>query len=72
MIDRDVRKGRASLDMSRWQFYNVDDRINALTRIASEVQTGQMPLRTYVLLHPHAQLSPEEQKLIHDWAESRA
>jgi Haem-binding domain len=70
MIDRDVHEGRASLDMSRWQFYNIDDRINALTRMASEVHTGQMPPRTYVLLHPHARLSPEEQKLIYDWAKS--
>jgi cytochrome c len=70
MIDRDVREGRASLDMSRWQFYNIDDRINALTRMASEVHAGEMPPRTYVFLHPHARLSPEEQKLIYDWAKS--
>jgi hypothetical protein len=70
MIDRDVRKGRESLDMSRWQFYNIEDRINVLTRMASEVHTGQMPPRTYVLLHPHARLSPEEQKLTYDWAKS--
>ena len=70
MIDRDVREGRTSLDMSQWQFYNIEDRINALTRVASEVHAGQMPPQTYVLLHPHARLSPEEQKLIYDWAKS--
>jgi cytochrome c len=70
MIDRDVREGRASLDMSRWQFYNIEDQINALTKMASEVHAGQMPPQTYVLLHPHARLSPEEQKLIYDWAKS--
>jgi hypothetical protein len=70
LIDRDVHEGRESLDMSRWQYYNIEDRINALTRMASEVHTGQMPPRTYVLLHPHARLSPEEQKLIYDWAKS--
>jgi cytochrome c len=70
MIDREVRDGRASLDMSRWQSYNIDDRINALTRMASEVHSKQMPPRTYVLLHPHERLSPEEQRLIYDWAKS--
>jgi len=70
MIDRDVSEGRASLDMSQWQFYNIEYRINALTRMASEVHSAQMPPRTYVLLHPHARLSPEEQKLIYDWAKS--
>ena len=71
MIDREVVEGRAGLDISRWQLYNIEDRINALTRMASEVHTGQMPPRTYVLLHPHARLSQEEQKLIYDWAKSQ-
>lgn len=70
MIDRDVHEGRSSLDMSRWQFYKTEDRINALTKIASEVHTGQMPPKAYVLIHPRAQLSPEEQQLIYDWAKS--
>jgi hypothetical protein len=70
MIDRDVHEGRESLDMSRWQLYNIQDRINELTRMASEVRSGQMPPRTYVMLHPKARLSPEEQKLLYDWAKS--
>ena len=70
MIDRDVMEGREKLDMSRWQSYSVKDRINALTRMASEVHTGEMPPRPYVLIHPQARLSPEEQQLIYDWAKS--
>ena len=70
MIDRDVREGRASLDMSRWQLYKIEDRISALTKMASEVHAGQMPPRGYVLLHPQARLSSEEQKLIYDWAKT--
>jgi cytochrome c len=70
MIERDVREARSSLDMSRWQFYNIENRINALSRVASVVRSEQMPPRTYVLLHPHARLSPEEQQLIYDWAKS--
>lgn len=70
MIDHDVMEGRGKLDMSRWQSYDVKDRINALTRMASEVHTGEMPPRPYVLIHPQARLSPEEQQLIYDWAKS--
>jgi cytochrome c len=70
MIERDVREGREKLDLSRWQFYTIEGRINALTRMASEAHTGQMPPRTYVLIHHQARLSPEEQQLIYDWAKS--
>lgn len=56
MIDRDVREGRQKLDLSRWQSYTPDERINSLTRIASQVHAAQMPPGMYVLLHPHARL----------------
>jgi cytochrome c len=70
IIDRDVREGRNSLDMSRWQTYSVENQINALSRIASEVHAGQMPPRMYVLLHPGAKLSSPEENLIYGWAKS--
>jgi cytochrome c len=70
MIDHDVTEGRERMDMSRWQSYSVKDRINALTRMASEVHTGEMPPRPYVLIHPLARLSPEEQQVIYAWAKS--
>jgi len=70
IIDRDVREGRHSLDFSRWQSYTPDERINALTRMASQVHAGQMPPRMYVLLHPHAHLSQQDQTFIYDWAKS--
>ena len=68
MIERDVREGRHRVDLSPWQSYSNEDRINALTRMASVVRAGQMPPRGYVLLHPGAQLSSGEQQIIYDWA----
>jgi hypothetical protein len=70
MIDRDVRAGRKSLNLSEWQSYSDEDRINALTRIASNVNTGEMPPRSYAMLHPSARLTPEDEKLIVEWATS--
>ena len=70
LVERDVIRGRQSFDMSRWHSYSDADRINALTRIASEVRTGQMPLRTYLMLHPTARLSAEEQSALYEWAKS--
>lgn len=70
MIDRDIREGRKALDLSRWSSYTPEERINSLTRIASQVHAAQMPPRTYVMLHPHSRLSPDEQSLIYNWAKS--
>jgi hypothetical protein len=70
MIERDVRGGRNSVDLSQWQSYSKEDQINALTRMASVVHAGQMPPRMYVMLHPGARLSSGEQQLIYDWAKA--
>ena len=70
MVEKDVREGREHMNLSRWQSYTINDRINALTRMASEVRAGQMPPRPYALFHPHARLSAEDQELIYAWAKS--
>ena len=70
MIDRDVRHGRNYLNMSQWQSMNNESRISVLTRMASVVHNEQMPPRTYVMLHPGARLSPQEQQLIYEWAKA--
>jgi hypothetical protein len=69
-MERDVREGRKSLNLSEWQSYSDEDRINALTRMASEVNAGQMPPRNYAILHPSARLTPEDEKLIYEWAKA--
>jgi cytochrome c len=68
LIERDVREGRKSLNLSEWKSYSDEDRINALTRIGSEVNAGQMPPRSYAMLHPKARLAPDDEKLIYEWA----
>ena len=70
MLEHDVHEARGNLNMSRWQSYSDDYRINVLTRMASAVHTNQMPPGRYVILHPGARLSPDEQRLIYEWAKA--
>jgi cytochrome c len=70
MIERDVHGGRSVLDLSRWQDYTADTRVDLLTRIASESRSGEMPLKQYLLLHPDNRLTTPEQQQIYDWAKA--
>ena len=70
LIERDVIEGRSHLNMSQWQSYTAQTRIDLLSRIASEARSGQMPVRQYLILHPNARLTPQEEELIYDWAKS--
>jgi|SRR5580704_3044098 cytochrome c len=70
LIERDVHQGRVHLNMSQWTNYSPEDQADLLARIASEVRSGQMPVKQYLVLHPGARLSPREQQMIYDWAKS--
>jgi cytochrome c len=66
-VEHDVHAGREHLNFSRWSEYGIDSRIDLLSKVGSQVRDGKMPLKQYVLLHPEAQLSDSERKLIQNW-----
>jgi cytochrome c len=70
LVEHDVHEGRSHLNMSQWQRYNLETRIDLLTKIASEARSGQMPVKQYLILHPKARLSSEERQVIYDWAKA--
>jgi cytochrome c len=70
LMESDVAEGRTHLNLSQWQRYSPESQIQLLSRIASEARSGQMPPRNYLLLHPKAKLSAEEQDLLYGWAKS--
>ncbi|MDQ1692924.1 MAG: cytochrome c [Acidobacteriaceae bacterium] len=70
LMESDVADGRTHLNLSDWRHYSPENQIQLLSRIGSEVRSGQMPPRNYLLLHPRAKLSSEEQDLLYGWAKS--
>jgi len=70
VIEHDVQEGREHLNLSRWQDYTLETRVDLLSQIAAETRNEQMPLRQYLVLHPSARLSAGEQQLIYSWAKS--
>ena len=68
LMERDVQGGRTALDLSRWSFMNSDERIAALTRVAAELRSGDMPPRAYTFVHPGNRLSADERQIVIAWA----
>lgn len=68
LLERDIHNARNHMNMTEWQFMNIESRISVLTRMAAVVRSGEMPPGRYVMLHPGARLSPDEQQQIYDWA----
>ena len=70
LIARDVNRGRAALNLSRWHQYPQVRRVRALTGIANQVRDDLMPLEIYIRLHPESRLSAGEKELLFAWTQS--
>jgi len=56
------------LNFSRWQQMRDDERIDALSRIAAEVRSEEMPPTAYTMMHPTRRISDEEKQEVALWA----
>jgi len=68
MVEKDVRDGRTHLNMSHWDEYSAEKRIEILTEISVMVRNKQMPLPRYLWLHSDAKLSDADISLLDRWS----
>ena len=67
LIARDVQEARSHMNLSQWQAYSADDRLQLLSAIGSAVRNRHMPVQRYVILHPEAALTESERQQIYRW-----
>jgi hypothetical protein len=67
-IHSDVEKGRAFMDLTKWNDYTDGERQGYMAVIAAVVRNHLMPPSQYVWMHPEARLSGDELALIRAWA----
>jgi hypothetical protein len=63
-----VDEGRRELNISEWGSYAPRKRERKLHEICEQVESGEMPIRSYLPLHPSAKLSDEDRRVLCDWA----
>lgn len=64
-----VNEGRRNMNMSEWGKLPKDRQDRKLRQICDEVQDGQMPLASYLPMHPVARLSDQDKKTLCDWTD---
>jgi hypothetical protein len=67
-IHTDVERGRAFMDLSKWNDFTESERRGFTAAIGVAVQNHLMPPPKYVWLHPEARLSSDELELVRAWA----
>ncbi len=63
-----VEEGRRELNLSEWGTYAARKRERKLHEICQQVESGEMPIKSYLPLHPSAKLSDEDRRLVCEWA----
>ena len=69
LVAKDVREAREELNFSEWEDIDMIDQLGKLDDIYQEVETGNMPMGIYTLVHPSANLNEHQRQLIITWAE---
>lgn len=63
----DVQEGRAHLNFSIWEQYDAHKRYNLQKDILEEIESGEMPLSSYLLMHESAELSTQDRAVLRNW-----
>ena len=63
-----IEEGRNEMNFSVWNTYTPKRKLKKLDEMREQIETGEMPLPSYLWIHRDAILSEEQSKLIRDWA----
>ena len=69
-LSNHVNDGRRNLNLSEWGKLAPDRQDRKLRQMCDEVQDGQMPLPSYLPMHPVAKLSDQDKKVLCDWTDA--
>src|SRR5215211_4587921 len=66
-LKKHVDEGRREVSFSDWASYSKRKRERKLHEMCAQVEAGEMPLTSYLPLHPEAKLSDEDKRRICEW-----
>ncbi len=70
LLAEHIEEGRRELNFSVWNTYSAKKKRHKLDEVCEQITSGVMPYDQYLWIHRDALLSPEDKKLLCDWAET--
>lgn len=70
IVTEDVAAARARLNFSAWEGLREGVKRRNARKVVEEVAAGEMPLRSYLWLHPETSIRPEDLKTLITWRDS--
>lgn len=72
LVREHVEDARSELNFSAWNRYDAEDRAHKWDEVAEEVDEGEMPLRSYLIVHRDARLSADDAEILVHFARRQA
>ena len=72
LVREHVEDARSELNFSAWNRYDGEERAHKWEEVAEEVEEGEMPLRSYLIVHRNARLSDDDYRTLVDYASRQA
>ncbi|MGE5278836.1 MAG: heme-binding domain-containing protein [Acidobacteriota bacterium] len=72
LLARDVQEGRRELNVSVWNRYENNRRLRKFKEIIEQVGKKEMPPTIYTVAHRAAILTPDDRKILMDWARAES
>lgn len=69
MLAKHINEGKSNLNFSGWENYSNREKIGTLKDIKDEVESGNMPLKSYLLMHKDAKLTSEKIEALSLWTD---
>jgi hypothetical protein len=65
-----IKTGKENLNFSEWCNYSKRRQESKLDRIAKQIESNEMPLASYTLIHQKAKLSEQQKQDIITWIDT--
>ena len=68
-LNKHIVNGKKELNFSEWGNYSDRDKISRLVDIYEAIESGEMPLQSYLIIHKDAELNDEDVDKVLTWTE---
>ncbi|MCB0583915.1 MAG: heme-binding domain-containing protein [Phaeodactylibacter sp.] len=66
-IGHHIEEGREHLNFSTWGTYNAEKKAHKAEECGEEIEKGEMPLTSYLPMHPEARLTAAQKEQLISW-----
>ena len=71
-LDNHIQEAKENLNLSNFGNLDKTQKIGVLTEICEELESGSMPLKSYLIIHRNSGLNVEDVEAICNWSELAA